>query len=489
MSLKIPTGKLVNNSGNQNINKRVFIQAKYFFLARLLQVIIVFAILILFSLRLSKENYGLYQGAWVFINFFAPLLFLGLPQQLLTLPGNSQLSHFYWLLKKYLPFYIAAVLIFITTLFFLHQKFSIALLFCIFICTLIQSVMLLLDNLVIKLNADLLFLKQNLLYSLLFLGLHFAWLYAETDIVWLVAGIAFIGFLKSAALFLYISKLNLGVPQKVSDTLYFEKQWKLLSLNEILNRFTTHADKLAIIFLLSISGFSVYYNGTYELPFFAMLVSALGNSLSVQLSNNNAGEKSAAALFKQSIVTGSSVVFPLFFFFYIFSTPVFQFFFNGKYMDSVPLFNIAIFIAFLRVTNFAVILQVFKKNHTILFGSVIDLLVNIGSVVVLYPVCGINAFPAGFVIGTAFQIAYYIYKTKKLINAGIHDLIPLTWILALIVALTLFYSLLFYILQPLQTWAIITFAAIITTAIIYLLTHFFGSKINYKKTITTLVHE
>ena len=471
----------MNNSGNQNINKKVFLQAKYFFLARLLQVIIVFGILILFSLRLSKENYGLYQGSWVFINLFAPLLFLGLPQQLLTLPGNGAISHFFWLLKKYFPYYVTAVLIFITTLFFLHQKFSIALLICIFICTLFQSVMLLMDNLVIKLNADLLFLKQNFLYSLLFLALHYAWLYAETDMEWLVVGIAFIGFLKSAAYFLFIRKLNLGVHLEVADTLYFEKQWKLLSLNEILNRFTTHADKLAIIFLLSISGFSVYYNGTYELPFFAMLVSALGNSLSVQLSNNNTGAKSAAALFKQSIVTGSSVAFPLFFFFYIFSTPVFQFFFNGKYMDSVPLFNIAIFIAFLRVTNFAVILQVFKKNHTILFGSIIDLLVNIGSVVILYPFLGINAFPAGFVIGTAFQIAYYIYKTKKLINAGIRDLIPLTWLLALIVALTLFYSLLFFILQPLQTWAIIGIAAIITTAIIYLLTHYFGSKINYKK--------
>ncbi|MBP6989023.1 MAG: hypothetical protein KBB58_12170, partial [Ferruginibacter sp.] len=74
----------MNNSGNQNINKKVFLQAKYFFLARLLQVIIVFGILILFSLRLSKENYGLYHGSWVFINLFAPLLFLGLPQQLLT---------------------------------------------------------------------------------------------------------------------------------------------------------------------------------------------------------------------------------------------------------------------------------------------------------------------------------------------------------------------------------------------------------------------
>ncbi len=466
----------MKNSENQNINKRVFLQAKYFFLARLLQVILVFAILIGFSLILSKENYGLYQASWVFMNLFAPLIFLGLPQQLLTLPGNAVLTHLPWLFKKHLPYFILVGIILLATLLLVQQKLSIALLTCIFFCTILQAIMLMLDNLVLKLNADKLFLRQNLLYSLLFLLIHVSWLLLHGSVIWLIAAIGCISFIKSLRFFLFIRKQQWSKNAPIEDKIYFLQQWNQLSLNEIINRFSSNADKLVIIFLLSLSGFSVYYNGTYEIPFFAMLVTALGNSLSVQISNNLTHEKHSAQLFKQSLVMGSSVSFPLFFFFYLFSTPLFQFFLNGKYMDAVPLFNIAIFIAFLRITSFTAILQVFKKNKTILLGSVIDLLANITIVVILYPVLGIKAFPLGYILGTALQIAYYIVETTKILNVKAADIIPIKWLVALTLVLTLIYLILYKMVIALPNWATISIAAAITASLIYLLTRYFGQK-------------
>lgn len=479
----------MNNIENQNINKRVFLQAKYFFLARLLQVVIVLAVLILFSLKLSKENYGLYQGAWVFINLFAPLIFLGLPQQLLTLPENSVKLHLTWLLEKYAHFYIAVLLILMATLFFAQQKLSPGLAICILICTLLQSVMLLLDNLVIKFNGDKFFLKQNLLYSLLFLGMHIAWLYLNIEVIWLIAAIACISFLKSLSCFLFIRKHKAGGLMQLDDKPYFERQWKQLSVNEIINRVSANADKLVIIFLLSISGFSVYYNGTYEIPFFAMLVSALHNSLSIQLSNNNTGKKNAAEIFKQSIITGSAVAFPLFFFFYCFSAPVFQFFFNGKYMDSVPLFKITMLIAFLRITSFTAVLQVFKKNQSIVWGSILDILVNIAIVVVLYPFLGIKAFPAGFVMGTFCQVAYYIFETKKLLQVKFQELLPIKWLFILTISVAVFFYMLTKALNQFNSLTIIAIAGTITAVIIFILTHYFGNKFYPRQTITSSMPE
>ncbi|MFZ1528176.1 MAG: lipopolysaccharide biosynthesis protein [Ferruginibacter sp.] len=478
----------MSNTESQNINSRFFEQAKYFFLVRLLQVLITFIIFFLFSIRLSKHINGQYQAAFVLINFFSAFVFLGLPQQVLTIERSRLQAVFPWLLLKYTPIYITVTVAVGLFMLFVPGPLSFISSLLVFICICLQAMAQLAEQLILKLNRGRAFVTQNILYSLLFILLHLLWLWKELPVEWLIAGIALLNAIKLLAYYLPAAREKWIRAVAVTDKTYYEQQWKFLGLNEIINRVAANLDKFAIIYLLTAAGFSVYYNGTYELPFFGLLVTAIGNSLAVQLSEKEVSGKTVAAVFRNSMLAGACISFPLFCCFYFFADEFFSVFFRGKYADAVPLFRISIFIAILRISNFTSILQLRKKNQVIVVGSLIDILVNIITVILLYPSLGTRAFATGFILGTAVQIIFYLYHSAGALNMSVVKLVP--WKRLAVAGILLFaaYYGLRKILVLKNELFLLTIVCAITALVIAGFLYFYRNRLNFGKRFISSMH-
>ncbi len=431
---------------------------------------------------------GQYQAAFVLINFFAAFVFLGLPQQALTIPGNNLSAVFPWLLSRYIPVYAAVTVVLALFLFFIPGPLSFVAALLVFICICLQAMAQLAENIILKLNRGKSFVTQNMLYSILFISIHLLWLWQRLPVAWLIAGIALLNGIKFVAYFLVLAREKWLRAAHIPGKAEYEQQWKFLGLNEVIGRVAGNLDKFVIIYLLTSAGFSVYYNGTYELPFFGLLVTAIGNSLAVQLSEKQVSGEAAAAVFRNSLLAGACVSFPLFYCFYFFADEFFSVFFRGKYADAVPFFKISIFIAFLRISNFTSILQLRNKNREILIGSLVDIVVNILTVILLYPSVGTRAFAAGFIVGTAVQILYYLYHTGAALGTSPFTLVP--WKRLAAAGIMLF--VLYYGLRKILVWrnelALLAIICGITVCVIAAFLYFYRSRLSFGKRIISSGH-
>ena len=135
----------------------------------------------------------------------------------------------------------------------------------------------------------------------------------------------------------------------------------ILGINEILGVISKWIDKVFLLYLLTASDFAVFFNGSFEIPLFGLLISVAGSLMLIEFSANIKMTGKIQAIFRETFNMLSAIVFPLFFFLF-FSGEIFSLVFKDKYNASVPIFAISIFILPLRINNYSVILQCFSQG-------------------------------------------------------------------------------------------------------------------------------
>ena len=191
-------------------------------------------------------------------------------------------------------------------------------------------------------------------------------------------------------------------------------------------------DKWVILFFVSISQFALYFNGSYEIPIFGLMLSAVGNIMLVDLS----GKKEISVIkvkqiFNHSTLLLASIVFPAFCFLLFYNFEFFTFIFSNKYVEAIPIFIICLFVLPLRITNFTAVLQSYKRSELIVKGAAIDLLTAIVLMIILFPVLELKGIALAFVLSTYVQAAYYLWHTGKLINKPVSYFFPFKKLLLL----------------------------------------------------------
>ena len=212
------------------------------------------------------------------------------------------------------------------------------------------------------------------------------------------------------------------------------KQWFYLGLNDVLGIIFKWLDKWVILFFVSVTEFAVYFNGSYEIPIFGLMLSAAGNIMLVELSKaNNDGTAKIKSLFENSSLLLAAIVFPSFCFLFFYSTEFFTLIFSAKYAASIPVFIISIFVLPVRITYFTAVLQVYHRSDLIVKGAVLDLLVAIVLMAVLYPLLQMEGLALAFVVSTYVQAGYYLWHTGKIINKKVSYFFPFKKLFMLLV--------------------------------------------------------
>jgi O-antigen/teichoic acid export membrane protein len=213
--------------------------------------------------------------------------------------------------------------------------------------------------------------------------------------------------------------------------------WLHLGLYDLLQNVFRFIDKFILSIFLSAGLYAVYFNGsqTAEVPLLPYLLGAVASSVLIQLSNDkNASRERAARLMHASGKLLSCIVFPLFFFLLFFSRELFVVLLSEKYLSSVAIFTVAIFVVPLRAYNFTLLLQHFHKGALINKGALLDLAIALALMYPMYQLFHLPGIALSFVISTYVQVCYYLYHIMKVTGASLEQLLPIkNWLTKLVV--------------------------------------------------------
>jgi O-antigen/teichoic acid export membrane protein len=380
------------------------------------------AIVFLYSRNLSVAEYGLYQSIWLYINVVSVISLFGLPSIILS---SSVSSIRLWINKNKKKFIFLSLLLNITPSLYVllaANEYNHTIKLLLLILIIIQNISIITETIVIKKKKEKIVLLSNLIFSTGYLICHLIILYYNYSLISILTTLVLMFIIKTVILWIFAMQNVTALPSKTVKPL--GNQWLYLGLYDVLSVVFKWVDKWVILFFISASQFAVYFNGSYEIPLFGLMISAVGSIMLVDLSGQNDNATKVKSLFKNSSKLLASIVFPSFCFLFFYNQDFFTLIFSVKYIAAIPIFTISIFILPLRITNFTAALQVYNRNDLIVKGAVLDLIIAVVLMAILYPILKLQGLALAFVLSTYVQAGYYLWHTGKLINKKISYFFP-----------------------------------------------------------------
>ncbi len=455
--------------------KTILIEKSFWlFTGRAMPVVVLFFITILYSRQLSYEDYGKFQSVWMYTNLLNVIISFGVTSMLFSSNLLSLTAfikrHFIKIISSY--GLLLTLTIFIFSLF--GKNFTTTTKGLLIFFVLIQSISAVLETMLIKSNKEKIVMLINFFYSLLFFGWHYYILLRAFNLNNLISGITIISIAKLIIMFFFRQKQD-GVIELTDDKVYF-KHWIYLGLNDVTGVVSRWIDKLLLIYLLTAADFALFFNGSFEIPLFGLLISVVGSVMLIEMSNNTSTKEKVMQLFKESFNLLSSIVFPLFLFLLFFRTELFAIIFKHKYDASIPIFLISIFILPLRINNYSSILQYYQQGNKIMHGSLLDICLALLLMVLLYPLLGTRGVALAIVIATYCQVWYYLWQSAKVLHTNILSLIPVKALTLSFTVMLLLYACLYYTLYKFTIEARLITGMIVTTIVVLVSLYFYFTK-------------
>lgn len=458
---------MIKNSNtivNQNYTSIAVRRFSWLFLGRALPVLILFAIMIIFSRKLGYDDYGKFQSVWMYTNIINVLINFGLPAVILSTNLNFLHSFIKANAKRLSISYSLLWICGLTAFFFFAKNFDASLKLLLIVFMIIQNISTVYETLLIKRRGEKKSFYINLIYSLLFLGWHLYILFTTYSLFYLISGICLLSFFKLIVMMLIPAKKV--IEQEMPQSARFSDHWVFLGLNDVIGILSKWIDKAFLLYLLTAADFAIFFNGSFEIPLFGLLISVTGSFLLIEISNHLQLHKKIIRLFSENFIVLSAIVFPVFFFLFFFKTELFSLVFKDKYNASLPIFAISIFILPLRINNYGSILQCFSQGKIILWGSVLDIVIAVVLMLLLYPLMQTKGIALAVVISTYCQVIYYLWHSAKLLDTSVFRLIPVKRLLARFIAILLLYWILNFAISSFESEIKLLVSALFTTMII-----------------------
>lgn len=416
----------------------------FIFLIRFFPSLATLLVLIFFSRHLSQQEYGSYQNFWVQLYLLGALATLGIPAFVLTY-NPAFIKYLFRKLSTGSFIMIALWIVLISAAFgilrYVESNMEWYISTGIFLVYVFNAIS---ESILIVCKRFRFLLLLNVGYTFVFLLLHYGYLKDLFTISELFLSLLFFGGVR-----LMISAVATRVRLKDISGMVHEQYtiadirslWLHIGIYDAFNRFVTWIDKFVVSIIFSASVSAVYFNATFDIPFLPLLLGAVGGAALMQMSgiNKDAGNKGLVLVSNQTARLLSSIVFPLFFFLFVYRYELFTVILTSKYADSVPIFAVTVFIVPLRAYNFTTILQNRHKGRIINTGALLDAAIAFGLLYPLYKQFGLLGIALSFVISSYSQAVYYIYQTSKVLKVSVLSLIPFrNWVFKLIVFSFLF---------------------------------------------------
>ncbi|MBS1587217.1 MAG: hypothetical protein JSS82_16910 [Bacteroidetes bacterium] len=309
-------------------------------------------------------------------------------------------------------------------------------------------------------------------YAFFFCFLHWYILYTGQSLDKLFVGLLVIAIIRLAVYVNMVFKQAARIVPADESTLSLQASqqlWRHMMFYDISQITFKWIDKLLVSLFLTAALSAIYFNGSNDIPFLPLILSAAGSAALISLADRKDDDKHAIDLNLRSGRLLSAIVFPLFFFLLFFRHDIFDVIYKHKYHESVPIFLAALFVVPLRAYNFTTVMQNRHKGHLINIGAIGDLVIACALMYPLYRLMGLPGLALAFTISTWLQAAYYLYHTARILNTSVLNIVPLRdWTAKLIVFFFVFIVFHYLLSRYLSPVIVLTLGCIITVVAILL---------------------
>ena len=401
--------------------------------------------MIVFSRKLNYDDYGKFQSVWMYTNIVNVIINFGLSAVILSTNLNFLFSFIQKNRSRLTIFYSILWICGLTAFFLFAKNFATSLKFLLIAFIIIQNISTVVETLLIKRQGEKISFEINFIYSISFFGWHLYILYTNYSLYSLISGICILSILKLIAMILVPSKKELH--EETIDEKHFLSHWIYLGLNDVVGVISKWMDKAFLLYLLTTTDFAIFFNGSFEIPLFGLLISVTGSFLLIEISGDlHLGDK-IIKLFRENFKALSTVVFPLFFFLFFFQKELFSFVFNDKYNASLPIFAISIFVLPIRINNYSTVLQCFSEGKKILWGSVLDIFIAAILMLILYPIMHTQGIALAIVIATYCQVFYYLWHSAQILHTSILKIVPFKKLILKFLGILFLFACLFFLVS------------------------------------------
>ncbi len=374
--------------------------------SRACPTIALLAVNMYYARTLNYDDYASYQSAWLWINALTLLGSIGLPKYLLTFGSFDQLFSAHNRLKLFGIGCIIVVTGFLVSPF--RDVFSLAETLFFMATILVQIMVLVCESALLHAHRNKQIMLASCGFSVCFLLGHYivqqlGFGYTPWLVMMFIAGI-----------FRWWMMRTSLVPDSNDAEKPNELKW--IATNDALQFTTKWLDKFILVYLLTPKEFSIYFNGTNEIPLIGVLLAAFGAAFSVHAARSISSERHAIA-FRKSASAFSVVLFPLFGWCFFFSAEIVTTLFGDQYSTSAPLFAMMSLLLPIRIMAYTPVLQQQGKGKIVLLGAVLDLGIASALMLMLYPLLSVKGIAMAVVIATYVQVIYYVYHILRSYNA------------------------------------------------------------------------
>ena len=186
-------------------------------------------------------------------------------------------------------------------------------------------------------------------------------------------------------------------------------------------------DKIIISGFLGATYYAIYINGSYQIPLISIFISSVVAVIAPDITAFHFKEEHTqlVSVIRKSIDKTSLLVLPLFIFFLMVSKEFILALYSNKFYASIAIFRITLFILPFRLTNYGNILNLLGKTKTVLFISLLELVLNGALSLTLLRFMGIYGPAISFLITTIIQIFILVYYITKTVDTNITELFPI----------------------------------------------------------------
>jgi len=414
----------------------------FIFLARFLPSLASLLVMIWYSRSLQGAVYGQWLYFWVQVQVLTPLVCFGIHVVLITYPAqvvrtlvrNLHLRHF-----VLFGLWAAGV----SAVFAVLQQSTLGISPIVpFAFLVVYSVTFIVEALLIVSGKFATLVLSNMAYAAVFCFIHWRFVADGFPLqtlfcYWLA--------LAATRLAVYVFYARGMLAREHSNAVAFDREktrslWLHLGLYDVLQVLFSYIDKFAIALVLPAAVSAIYYNGSQNIPFLPLLLSAAASAVLQQLAATTGNERSASIhLMNQTGKALACVVFPAFCFLFFFRSEVILELFQEPYRAAIPVFAMSVLVLPVRAYNFTLVLQRHHKGNLINIGAVADLLLACALMYPLYLWLGLPGVALSFVITTYLQAGFYLFHSARLLDTNMLRLLPLAnWAIKLIVFACLF---------------------------------------------------
>lgn len=244
--------------------------------------------------------------------------------------------------------------------------------------------------------------------------------------------------LKTISALLYTKAQYVGVNLSFNNKLFYKQLIFSIPIYTmgIINAFNFNLDKNLVSMIYDPSKYAVYVNGAYQIPFVGILSNSVISVMLPDISSrfeegNRVVLHNIVQEFRRMIKVQYVILFSLFISLFIFSKGAVIFLFSNKYLESVPIFKIYLFMLIFQSLNLGVLLTAADRQKDIVRAGIFMLVSNIILLVIISKTIGFNYLAFAPVCSTFLMNVGLLFSIKKIyLQNSIFNILPLKIIIA-----------------------------------------------------------